>query len=200
MLIFRYMTNENNPLSELLDRAKSRLDSTKSANIFTQGCIQASKDSMSSYPAYLVKKQEELSELVSQGKMSIETGNAILTYLKGVVNYLDERYRDYEKINHIKQGELISINTYVNELQDALNKFQHVQVQEPIVQEVVEITPGTFEPVQEIVHDPIDVPMKKRPDELNNSVARASRDIKNRRKAALEHMEATRKPGRPKNK
>lgn len=194
------MTNEKTVLSELLERAKSKLDSTKSANIFTQGCIQASKDSMSSYPGYLVKKQEELSELVSQGKMSIETGNAILSYLKGVVNYLDERYRDYEKINHIKQGELISINSHVNEIQEALNKSSQQQVIEPAPASEIEQVVSNPEVIEEKNQQPVDVPIKKRPDELNNSVARASRDIKNRRKAALEHMENARKPGRPKSK
>ena len=198
------MTQEHKLLEDMLTRALQKLDTTKSANVFTQGCVQASKDAMSSYPAYLAKKQEEYTELVKQGKMTVETANVVLGQLKNVINFLEDRYRDHEKINYVKQGELLAANALVNDLKnvtEALKTNELAKKQEAarleVVPETVTVEPKVVEKKSEA---PVEVVKKARPDELNTTVARAARDIKNRRKAALEFQEPAKRPGRPRTK
>lgn len=194
------MTQAKTTLEVVLSHSTSKLETAKTLNIFSQGTVQAAKEISSAFVEYTTKKREEFTELVKQEKMNIDLANAVLGQLRNVSIFLEERYRDYEKLNYIKQGELISVNSQVSDLQSLLNELN----KEPEPREIPQLTivekkldTTAHETTVEKIETPINVSSKKRPDELDNAVGRAARDIKNRRRAAQEVVEQKR-PGRPK--
>jgi len=191
----------NQTIEALLNHSNNKLETSKTSNVFSQGAVQASKEIVASFAEHIIKRRDEYANLVKQEKMTAEAANFALTQLRSVSLFLEEKFRDCEKISYVKQGELISINSQVNELQTLLRETnqQHVQVTpEPIP---VEAAPVSIEQKEEnSVVEPVIV--KKRPDEMDTRIGKAAKDIKNRRKEAqaLSSQVQTeiKRPGRPK--
>lgn len=192
-------------ITQILENAKNKLESSKTSNIFSQGAVQASKEITSSFAEYIGKRRDEYAEMVQQSKMTVNEANMSLAALRGVSLFLEEKFRDFEKINFVKQGELISTNSQIGELTAFLSDIEAAEtaaaaaaaeIVAPVETEVAKVEEAPVE----VVAVNTEVVVKKRPDEADTKIGRAAKDVKNRRKEA---QETTKKanakgPGRPK--
>lgn len=180
-------------LDDLLERLDKRLESSKNSVVITSGAVQASREIMTSYGGFVVKRQAEYQKLIDEGKLTIEAANFALGQLKGVVNYLDDKYRDYEKFNHIRQGEVIAIS-------DELENLKAVRASLPPVVEVDEsLVVDVSASIVEAEKKTDEVTARKRPDDPSTRMGKVVQDIKRRKaEASLDSQKKSR--GRPKEK
>lgn len=179
---------------QILDRAKSKFETSKTSATFSQGASDASKQVHSLFIGYVGKQRAEYVELIQQSKMSAEVANVCLTSLQNAAVFLEEKMKEFEKIHFIRQGELINNNSYVDEMTALLTSFDEaeaaktVSAETPAVESDVTVSVATTETPEENVDVDVkeSVQTRKRPDELDTKLARAARDLKNRRKLAAQ--------------
>ena len=201
LAIIKVMTRQ--AIAQILERVKNKLETSKTSNIFSQGAVQASREISSSFAEYIGKRRDEYAELVQQSKMTVNEANMSLAALRGVTLFLEEKFRDFEKINFVKQGELISTNSHIGELSAFLGDIEAAEAAaatpEVVAPEKVEEA-KVEETSVDVAAVNTDVVVKKRPDEADTKIGRAAKDVKNRRKEAQEAATKgnAKGPGRPK--
>lgn len=118
------LKNRLDLLDTLQETQKKKVESLKDGIKLTSGAYSASSEISKSFDEFCAKKQQELSTSVKKGVINLEVANFGLSMLNQVKLFLKENVLNYDRVNHMRQGEIIAHNSQLNDVIKMINETQ----------------------------------------------------------------------------
>lgn len=96
-------------LKEIAEKTKGDADEMRETLKRLDGFAYGHKELSSKFRDHVKKQQEELSKLVSEGKVAPAIANFTVSYVLASQKFIEDSEREARKLLHTRQGELLSL-------------------------------------------------------------------------------------------
>lgn len=124
------MDDKNLLLQELVEKLEQKVESKKNDVIALSGAVRAAQDAVDEYQKFSVKSKNEFQELVASGQATTELGNFVLAWLGKGTETLTQFAKSVRSTYDIRCGEVLSIDSLLEELITMRSAEQHASQEE----------------------------------------------------------------------